>query len=173
MLLHYRNTNFKAIYSSFPPPVFCYCLDLNYMVHFGTEFHNIVSRWQTLIESQEMARFANYRHTQNSNPHWLSPPHILIDKQRLRMRGWNRSSRVKACRSVNCCLFQAKNERGKGSVSKGERKCSETVIKALTPISTKQLSLLRLGFNAVVVKKSSQHVLRLNPPFSTEHTNEE
>lgn len=58
-------------------------------------------------------------------------------------------------------------------VSGAERKCTETVIKVLTLIATKQLSLLGLGFNGVVVKKSSQCVLRLNPPFSMEHTNEE
>lgn len=56
-------------------------------------------------------------------------------------------------------------------VSGAERKCTETVIKVLTVIATKQLSLLGLGFNGVVVKSSQ--VLRLNPPFSMEHTNEE
>lgn len=57
-------------------------------------------------------------------------------------------------------------------MSDGERKCSETVIKALTLMATKELSLLRFSFNEVVVKMSSQHIRRLNPSLSTEHTNE-
>lgn len=60
MLLHYSNTNFKAIYSFLPrAQVFCYCLDLNYVVCFGTEFHSTIPRQQTLSESQEMARFTD------------------------------------------------------------------------------------------------------------------
>lgn len=48
--------------------------------------------------------------------------------------------------------------RGKGGVSEGEIKCSETVIKALTLMATKELSQLRFSFNEVAVKMFSQHV---------------
>lgn len=48
---------------------------------------------------------------------------------------------LRAHSSVNCCHSEVKNERGKGGVSEGERKCSETVIKALILMATKELSL--------------------------------
>lgn len=58
MLLHYRNTNFKVMYAP-PHQVFCYDLDLNYVVHFGIEFHSTISSQQPLTKSQEMVRFAD------------------------------------------------------------------------------------------------------------------
>lgn len=140
------------------------------MVHFGTEFHSTIPRWQTPNLQRWPNSLINRQHTQSSNPHWLSPPHVLINKD------WGQGVEPVALmlsQSMHICKLlpsQGKNERGKGSVSQGERECSEKVIKALTPIFTKQLSLLRLGFYGVAVKQSSQRVLRINPPFLLQNT---
>lgn len=142
-----------------------YILALNSTAPYQVNSHlPNLKRWSDLL--------INRQHTQNILTDEVYPIYWATNKD---WRWGVETIALMLSQSTQFCKLlpiPGKKMRGKGGVSEGEIKCSETVIKALTLMATKELSQLRFSFNEVAVKMLSQHVWRLNPPLSTEHINE-
>lgn len=133
-----------------------YILALNCTASYQVNRHlPNLKRWSDLL--------INRQHTQNirtdkvhpsTRKDWKHSPYVISEHNS----------------SVNCCLSEAKKWEEQGWCVRWRKKMQWNT--ALTLMATKELSLLRLGFNEVADKMSRQRVWRLNPPLSTEHINE-